>query len=170
MLAHLKTMTWYLVSPPPMSSSWTLLNLVECVQLTAVEVNGLTSKQETLTPRRTQGGSSRGNAALQIRALRKEFLLRCLQASQHLPARLLPRLKLFIPATHCNALQNSGNFKDRKTGAEWSAVSDRSVKGGGLELGAWSLEVAYMSNICKVICKKHEGGVWQIWNFVCWPN
>ena len=96
-----KTMTWYLVSPPPMSYSWTLLNLVECVRLTAAEVNGLPSKQETLTPRRTQGGSSWGNATLQIRALRKEFLLHCLQASQHLPARLLPRLRLFIPAMHC---------------------------------------------------------------------
>ena len=49
----------------------------------------------------------------------------------------------------CNALQciakfvskvyfeNSGNFRDRKTGAELSAVSDRSVKEGV----AWSLEI-----------------------------
>ena len=54
-------MTWYLVS-----SNFLQLNLaqsvVECVQLTAVEVNGLTSKQESLTPRRTQGGSSWGYA------------------------------------------------------------------------------------------------------------
>ena len=33
----------------------------------------------------------------------------------------------------------------------------------------WFWFLWYMSNICEVICKKHEGGVWQIWNFVCWP-
>ena len=142
-------MTWYLVS-----SNFLQLNLaqsvVECVQLTAVEVNGLTSKQETLTPRRTQGGSSWGNAALQIPTNTKRVSV-ALPASQPTPASGPASQAVASTETvySCNALQciakfvskvyfeNSGNFKDRKTGAELSAVSDRSVKEGV----AWSLEI-----------------------------
>ena len=109
-------------------------------------MNGLTSKQETLTPRRTQSDSSWGNAALQIRALRKRVSV-ALPASQPTPASQAVALTETVYS--CNALQciakfvskvyfeNSGNFRDRKTGAELSAVSDRSVKEGV----AWSWDL-----------------------------
>ena len=34
-----------------------------------------------------------------------------------------------------------------------------------IDIWVWS----FTSNIWEVFCKKHEGGVRPVWNFVCWP-
>ena len=34
-----------------------------------------------------------------------------------------------------------------------------------IDIWVWS----FTSNIWEVICKKHEGGFWEVWNFVCLP-